>query len=174
MESLESKKKRRSLSPSTPGPSPSTGLRLLPANLDSDVIINSGYQLGIMEINQAKELGACCNSPFADVEAKISGSNVILKTISKRFPGQIVKIIQVFEGLALEITHLNISSMDDTVLYSFVLKVKSDVVLISLVTNNLIFINKLQIKTPDISIHILCSNLDLKVLFEICKPCLTL
>lgn len=141
MESLESKKKRRSLSPSTLGPSPGTGLRLLPAHLDSDVIINSGNQLGTME-NPVKELEACCNSPFADVEAKISGSNVILKTISKRIPGQIVNIIEVFEGLALEITHLNISSMDNFVLYSFVLKVKLDVVLMSLLTNNLVLTNK--------------------------------
>ncbi|MCD7453580.1 hypothetical protein HAX54_021450 [Datura stramonium] len=58
---------------------------------------------------------------LADVEARISGSNVMLRTISKRIPGQIVKIINVLE--AFEILHLNISTMQDTVLYSFVIKI---------------------------------------------------
>ncbi|KAF8388007.1 hypothetical protein HHK36_026673 [Tetracentron sinense] len=70
-----------------------------------------------------KEFCACCNSSVADVEAKISGSNVILRTISRRIPGQIVKIISVLEKLSFEIIHLNISSMEDTVLYSFVVKI---------------------------------------------------
>ncbi|KAJ8636595.1 hypothetical protein MRB53_010862 [Persea americana] len=109
LQSLESKKQRKSLSPS-PGPSP----RPLHATPSPD---------GPFGFENVKELGACCNSPMADVEAKISGSNVILKTISRRIPGQIVKIITILENLSLEILHLNISSMDDTVLYSFVIKI---------------------------------------------------
>lgn len=70
-----------------------------------------------------KELSASCNSAVADVEAKISGSNVMLRTLSKCRPGQVVKIIAVLEELSFEILHLNISSMEDTVLYSFVIKV---------------------------------------------------
>lgn len=69
------------------------------------------------------EVGACCNSSVADVEAKISGSNVLLKIISRRIPGQLSKMIGVLERLSFEVLHLNISSMDDTVLYSFVVKV---------------------------------------------------
>lgn len=109
LESLESKKQRKSLSLS-PGPSP----RPLHATPSPD---------GPFGFENVKELGACCNSPIADVEAKISGSNVILRTVSKRIPGQVVKIITILENLSLEILHLNISSMDDTVLYSFVIKV---------------------------------------------------
>ncbi|XP_021904851.1 transcription factor MUTE, partial [Carica papaya] len=70
-----------------------------------------------------KEIGASCNSPLADVEAKISGPNVVLKVISRRIPGQVVKIITVLEKLSFEILHLNISSMEDTVLCSFVIKI---------------------------------------------------
>lgn len=103
-QALEAKKRRKSLSPS-PGPSPRQ---------------ESPFE------NSFKELGACCNSPVADVEAKISGSNVLLKTLSRRIPGQIVRIIGVLERLSFEILHLNISSMEDTVLYSFVIKVNSD------------------------------------------------
>ncbi|CAK9158072.1 unnamed protein product [Ilex paraguariensis] len=109
LQCLESKKRRNSLSPS-PGPSP----RPLQPSPQPDSPFG---------VESFKELGACCNSPVADVEAKLSGSNVILRTISRRIPGQIVKIINVLEKLSFEILHLNISSMEDTVLYSFVIKI---------------------------------------------------
>ncbi|KAL6581797.1 hypothetical protein OROMI_005811 [Orobanche minor] len=113
VQSLEAKKRRKSISPASPGPSPRQ-FQLSP-QLDSPV--------GTMHDTNFKELGACCNSTIADVEAKISGSNVLLRTISKRIPGQIVRIIGVLEKLSFEILHFNISSMEDTVLYSFVIKV---------------------------------------------------
>ncbi|GER44742.1 basic helix-loop-helix (bHLH) DNA-bindingsuperfamily protein [Striga asiatica] len=111
-QALEAKKRRKSLSPS---PSPSQ-FQISPRQPESPLLMG-------MNDSNFKELGACCNSPIADVEAKISGSNVLLRTISKRIPGQIVKIISVLEKLSFEILHLNISSMEDTVLYSFVIKI---------------------------------------------------
>ncbi|KAH8499832.1 hypothetical protein H0E87_015175 [Populus deltoides] len=126
LQALESKKQRKSsLSPS-PGPclspSPRAPLQLITTSLHPDN--HNPFPFGNIE-NDLKELGAaCCNSPIADVEAKISGSNVILKVISRRIPGQIVRIISVLENLSFEILHLNISSMEDTVLYSFVIKVE--------------------------------------------------
>lgn len=115
LQSLEAKKRRKSQSPSpgTPSPRPLL-LSPQPDNAPFGIDLN----------NNVKELGgACCNSPVADVEAKISGSNVNLRTISGRIPGQVVKIINVLEKFSFEILHLNISSMEDTVLYSFVIKV---------------------------------------------------
>ncbi|KAJ6904138.1 hypothetical protein NC651_021319 [Populus alba x Populus x berolinensis] len=126
LQALESKKQRKSsLSPS-PGPclspSPRAPLQLITTGLHPDH--HNPFPFGNIE-NDLKELGAaCCNSPIADVEAKISGSNVILKVISRRIPGQIARIISVLENLSFEILHLNISSMEDTVLYSFVIKVE--------------------------------------------------
>ncbi|XP_007034615.2 PREDICTED: transcription factor MUTE [Theobroma cacao] len=110
LQALESKKRRKSLSPS-PGPSP----RPLQQATQPD-----HSPIGFESVG---ELGACCNSSLADVEARISGSNVILKIISKRIPGQILKIIAVLEKFSFEVLHLNISSMEDTVLYSFVIKI---------------------------------------------------
>lgn len=116
LHSLEAKKQRKSLSPS-PVPSPSPRPLQFSPQLEN-------IPFGIDLNNNVKELGgACCNSPVADVEAKISGSNVILRTVSRRIPGQVVKIINVLENFSFEILHLNISSMEDTVLYSFVVKV---------------------------------------------------
>lgn len=114
LQALESQKRRKSLSPS-PGPSPRTTLQPMFHQLDS---------FSIIETNAFKELGASCNSSVADVEVKISGSNVILKVISHRIPGQVAKIIAVLESLSFEVLHLNISSMEETVLYQFVIKIE--------------------------------------------------
>lgn len=61
-------------------------------------------------------------SRIADVEAGISGSNVVLKVIARRMPRQVAKIIAVLEKLSFEILRPNISSMEDTVSYSSVIK----------------------------------------------------
>ncbi|XP_015888270.2 transcription factor MUTE [Ziziphus jujuba] len=123
LQSLESKKRRKSLSPS-PGPSPRPLLQpSTPHHLIDQPhhLIDHHNPFGFESC--VKELGASCNSPVADVEAKISGSNVMLKVISRRVAGQIAKIISVLERLSFEVLHLNISSMEDTVLYSFVIKI---------------------------------------------------
>ncbi|KAG9143043.1 hypothetical protein Leryth_006294 [Lithospermum erythrorhizon] len=75
------------------------------------------------ESNNLKEVVASCKSPMADVQARISGSNVILRTISRRIPGQLVKIIFVLERFSFQILQLNIDSIDDYALFSFVIKI---------------------------------------------------
>ncbi|KAL6971457.1 hypothetical protein U1Q18_031134 [Sarracenia purpurea var. burkii] len=124
LQSLESKKQRKSsLSPSS-GPSPRSLVQIIPHSQPPppETMI---VPFGSSDQNTVKELqgACCCNSSVADVEAKISGPNVILRTISRRIPGQVVKIINVLEKHSFEILHLNISSMEDTVLYSFVVKI---------------------------------------------------
>ncbi|XWS22436.1 hypothetical protein CRYUN_Cryun29cG0034200 [Craigia yunnanensis] len=113
LQALEANKQRKSLSPS-PGatPSPRPVLHLLTQPDHSP--------FGFKSVG---EVGACCKSSVADVEAKISGSNVILKIISGPIPCQILKIIAVLEKFSLEVLHLSISSMEDTILYSFFVKI---------------------------------------------------
>ncbi|MED6122259.1 hypothetical protein PIB30_038201 [Stylosanthes scabra] len=110
LQALESQKRRKSLSPS-PGPSP----KALQAAFHQHDSPSGGGSF--------KELGASCNSSVADVEVKISGCNVILRVISHRIQGQVAKIIAVLESLSFQVLHLNISSMEDTVLYHFVVKI---------------------------------------------------
>ncbi|CAN6444354.1 unnamed protein product [Victoria cruziana] len=74
--------------------------------------------------NGVKELAANSKSPVADVEVKFSGPNVLLKTVSHRIPGQALKIMTALEGLSLEILHVSISTVDDTMLNTFTIKVK--------------------------------------------------
>ncbi|XP_047065042.1 transcription factor SPEECHLESS-like [Lolium rigidum] len=106
LEALEAKKKRRLCSP-TPSPSPRSLLSC-----------STPTSAGVV-----KELAACCNSAAADVEARISGANVMLRTLSGRIPGQAARIVALLESLNLEVLQVNISTMDDTVLHSFVLKI---------------------------------------------------
>ncbi|XP_010266461.1 PREDICTED: transcription factor SPEECHLESS-like [Nelumbo nucifera] len=73
--------------------------------------------------SSAKELWANSKSAIADVEVKLSGSNVLLKTISPRIPGQALKIVATLESLPLEILHVSISTVDDTMLNSFTIKI---------------------------------------------------
>ncbi|KAM7273921.1 hypothetical protein ACFE04_028585 [Oxalis oulophora] len=69
------------------------------------------------------ELVANLKSDVADVEVKFCGPNLVLKTMSPPIPGQATKIISALEELALEILHVNISTVDETMLNSFTIKI---------------------------------------------------
>ncbi|GFY85091.1 eukaryotic aspartyl protease family protein [Actinidia rufa] len=89
-------RQRKSLSPSRSTP---ISTRPRPWQLITDQR-DHNIPFGLVD-NNVKELGACCNSTVADVEEKISGSTVILRMISRRIPGQVVKIINVLEKFVL-------------------------------------------------------------------------
>ena len=129
LESLEARKRRRCPSP-TPSPrshlvafsSSSSGCSAATtSSTPSPPVLLPGKAL----LPAVKELAACCNSPAADVEARISGANVLLRTLSRRAPGQAAGMVALLEALHLEVLHLNISTMEDTVLHSFVLKART-------------------------------------------------
>ncbi|KAF8714291.1 hypothetical protein HU200_027750 [Digitaria exilis] len=138
LESLEARKKRRStgsgghgcFSPSpTPSPrshlvfSASGGSSSAGSSITPSPPVANNNKASSSALLAVKELAACCNSPVADVEARISGANVLLRTLSRRAPGQAARVVAVLEALHLEVLHLNISTMEDTVLHSFVLKI---------------------------------------------------
>ncbi|XP_040381542.1 transcription factor SPEECHLESS-like [Oryza brachyantha] len=58
-----------------------------------------------------------------DVKVEFAGANLVLKTVSQRSPGQAVKIIAALEGRSLEILHAKISTVDDTAVNSFTVKI---------------------------------------------------
>lgn len=74
-------------------------------------------------VDGGKELVANSKSALADVEVKFSGPNLVLKTVSGRIPGQAAKIMAALEELALEILHVNINTVDETMLNSFTIKI---------------------------------------------------
>ncbi|KAL0452435.1 UNVERIFIED_CONTAM: Transcription factor SPEECHLESS [Sesamum latifolium] len=122
------------ISPSTPQPSSPykpwmhqqqqlPGYLNSPASLPSPVE-PSPCNSSTSSINDAvNELVANSKSAVAEVEVNFSGPNLLLKTVSHRIPGQAVKIISALEELALEILHVNISTVDETMLNSFTIKI---------------------------------------------------
>ncbi|XP_022141167.1 transcription factor SPEECHLESS [Momordica charantia] len=71
----------------------------------------------------ANDLVANSKSAIAEVEVKFTGPNVVLKTVSPPIPGQAVKIISALEQLSLEILHVKITTLDETMLNSFTIKI---------------------------------------------------
>ncbi|XP_062221197.1 transcription factor SPEECHLESS-like [Phragmites australis] len=61
-----------------------------------------------------------------NVKVEFAGPNLVLKTVSHRAPGQALKIIAALESLSLEILHVSLSTVDDTMLHSFTIKIGID------------------------------------------------
>lgn len=71
--------------------------------------------------NNSKQQAGGAGLP--EVKVEFSGANLVVKTVSQRAPGQAVKVIAALEGRALEILHAKISTVDDTAVNSFTIKV---------------------------------------------------
>uniref|UniRef100_A0A6N2LQ04 BHLH domain-containing protein n=1 Tax=Salix viminalis TaxID=40686 RepID=A0A6N2LQ04_SALVM len=116
LQALESKKQRKSssLSPGPAGPclspSPSAPLQLIATRHPDH---HNPFPIGNTE-----------NDLFREMWKQRYQDQTCLESNMRRIPGQIVRIISVLENLSFEILHLSISSMEDTVLYSFVIKVQ--------------------------------------------------
>ncbi|XP_058182699.1 transcription factor SPEECHLESS [Rhododendron vialii] len=114
------------ISPRTPQPSSPYMPRLmqhlspLPSPCSSS---SSAPSLVVVDNATTNELVANSKSAIADVEVKFSGPNLLLKTISPRIPGQATKIMSTIEELSLEILHVSISTIDETMLNSFTIKI---------------------------------------------------
>lgn len=65
-------------------------------------------------------------SPVADIEVKLVGCDAMIKILSQRRPGQLLKTIAALENLHFSILHTNITTIEQTVLYSFNVKVGGD------------------------------------------------
>ncbi|KAE9615426.1 hypothetical protein Lal_00048468 [Lupinus albus] len=84
-------------------------------------------QIKIVELDtRIREETVENKSCLADVEVKLLGFDAMIKILSRRRPGQLIKTIAALEDLQLIILHTNITTIDQTVLYSFNVKVASD------------------------------------------------
>ncbi|KAG2313500.1 hypothetical protein Bca52824_025057 [Brassica carinata] len=61
-------------------------------------------------------------SCLADVEVKLLEFEAMIKKLSRRRPGQLIKTIVTLEDLHLSIPHTCMTTMEQTVLYSFIVK----------------------------------------------------
>ncbi|XWS37945.1 hypothetical protein CRYUN_Cryun19dG0088700 [Craigia yunnanensis] len=115
------------ITPRTPQPSSPYKPRLQQGYLSPTITssLEPSPTSSTSSVDNVNELVANSKSPIADVEVKFSGPNLLLKTLSPRIPGQAVKIISALENLSLEILHVNINTVDETMLNSFTIKVKT-------------------------------------------------
>ncbi|WCJ33217.1 basic helix-loop-helix (bHLH) DNA-binding superfamily protein [Euphorbia peplus] len=88
------------------------------ANTDEMKLIE--FETGLRE--ETAENKSC----LADVEVKLLGFDAIIKILSRRRPGQLIKTIAGLEDLQLNILHTNITTIEQTVLYSFNVKIGSE------------------------------------------------
>lgn len=65
------------------------------------------------------------SSAEADIEVTMVESHANIKILSKRQPKQLFKMVSGFQSIGLTILHLNITTVDHRVLYSFNLKVRN-------------------------------------------------
>ncbi|GFP92859.1 transcription factor fama [Phtheirospermum japonicum] len=70
-----------------------------------------------------REEAAESKSCLADVEVKLLGFDALIKVLSRRRPGQLIKAIAALEDMQLNILHTNITTIEQTVLYSFNVKI---------------------------------------------------
>lgn len=73
--------------------------------------------------DEIQEEVAESKSCLADVEVKLLGFDAMIKILSRRRPGQLIKAIAALEDMQLSILHTNITTIEQTVLYSFNVKV---------------------------------------------------
>lgn len=112
------------ISPRTPQPSSPYRARMnFSPSLATPIDLSPTSSSSSLNDCVANELVANSRSPMAEVEVKFSGPNLLVKTVSPRIPGQILKIISILEYLSLEILQINISTIEETMLNAFTIKV---------------------------------------------------
>jgi hypothetical protein len=62
-------------------------------------------------------------SVLADIEVRALGPDAMIKILSRRRPGQLIRTIAALEEMQMSILHTNITTIEQTVLYSFNVKV---------------------------------------------------
>ncbi|KAK3211232.1 hypothetical protein Dsin_015938 [Dipteronia sinensis] len=78
------------------------------------------------ESNNNNSMGAEKRSAMAEVEVTMVDSHANLKILSKRNPKQLLKMVTGLHSLGLSVLHLNVTTLDLTVLYSFSVKVEEE------------------------------------------------
>lgn len=120
LQCLESQKRRRLYGDGGRGvgdPSMAVQQQQQPQMFGDEGKVQVEYESGVQE--ETAESKSC----LADVEVKLLGFDGLIKILSRRRHGQLIKTIAALEDLQLAILHTNITTIEQTVLYSFNVKV---------------------------------------------------
>lgn len=77
-------------------------------------------------VDTPKDICAHLTGGGVDVEVKLSGSHALVKVLAQKLPHQLFKASLSLERLHLKIMHLNITTIEQSVLYSFNLEIQGD------------------------------------------------
>eukprot|EP01018_Ginkgo_biloba_P012184 Gb_17233 [translate_table: standard] len=129
LQSLQAQKRRRQSEEGSYSPAssiPFNGFFLSPQYTSySSQWSNSKYAVENY-LDPANELTAETKSAVADVEVTMIETHASLKILSQKRPGQLLKTIAALENLDMTILHLNITTIDRSVLYSFNVKIEDE------------------------------------------------
>ncbi|XP_057837537.2 transcription factor bHLH94 [Cryptomeria japonica] len=73
-----------------------------------------------------RELRAENKSAVADIEVTLIESHASIKILSKKRPGQLLNIITALQSLNMTTLHLNITTIDQTIMFSFNIKIEEE------------------------------------------------
>lgn len=106
-----------------PTMSPPTSTNNIP---DNDGSSSAELEAPATGIQKGDEFTAENRSPAADVDVVVIQNHVNLKIQCQRKPGQLIRAILALEDLMLTVLHLNITSSESLIHYSFNLKIEED------------------------------------------------
>ncbi|XP_068666714.1 transcription factor FAMA-like [Aristolochia californica] len=87
----------------------------------------SNDQMKILDFDGGlREESAEIKSCLGDIEVKLLGFDATIKILSRRRPGQLLMMIAALEDLEFNILHTNITTIEQTVLYSFNVKIAGE------------------------------------------------
>ena len=105
-------------------------IRIEDSNNSSNLVSKSTMEISHAESGMGSEEGNCgeevkaeSKSDAAEIKVNVIHNHVNLKIQCSRRPGQLLQAIVTLESLRLTVLHLNITSSQASVLYSFNLKV---------------------------------------------------
>ncbi|KAJ0235366.1 Transcription factor FAMA [Hirschfeldia incana] len=129
LQCLESQKRRRILGETNDmhgGDMTTTMITYPPITSVANPSIITGNVTELEDGEGLREETAEKKSGLADVEVKLLGLDAMIKILSRKRPGQLIMTIAALEDLHLSILHTNITTMEQTVLYSFNVKITSE------------------------------------------------
>ncbi|KAJ6814261.1 transcription factor FAMA [Iris pallida] len=127
LQCLESQKRRRLFGTNDPPipipqPLPPPGGR----DVDDTIRITDADPNGHGPLREETAENKSC---LADVEVRLLGSDAVIKILSRRRPGQLIRTIAALEDLLqFTILHTNITTIEQTVLYSFNVKIAGETI----------------------------------------------
>ncbi|XP_008782180.2 transcription factor bHLH94-like [Phoenix dactylifera] len=126
LQSLEVQKRLKQRSDATDLTPPFADFFAFPQYSSCSSGSSSGTHTSSRSSSNANEVAAKNRSAMADIEVTMVETHANLKVLSRRRPNQLLKMVVGLQSTGLTTLHLNVTTVDRLVLYSFSLKVEDD------------------------------------------------